>query len=256
VYLIFSDTVAAKYIMRTYLSNAACTNVDYDLSRSMQVLCTAHDTLYKAVASRDVSLVSQLLDGYANGALASDLVNMHLLASVSEGHYLLGLAVAQDDLPMTTLLLTRGALVNVPPICVMPALCTAAANDQLAMVGLLLSHGADAALPDHMDKRTPLMLAVEHGHAAVVKLLLETPEGRRSANIRCSVGMSALDYTKSRVDREVLVELLACGLVELDPSYLSPDADLLAQAPYADVLAVSGTSHGQRCCSLLAGLGL
>ncbi|KAJ7532092.1 hypothetical protein O6H91_14G072100 [Diphasiastrum complanatum] len=56
--------------------------------------------------------------------------------------------------------------------CPAKALCKAAADGELARAEQLLKDGCDYSMPDELGV-TPLMLAAQHGHASLVRLLLD-----------------------------------------------------------------------------------
>ena len=67
----------------------------------------------------------------------------------------------------------EGSVTAAPPLHASSELCDAAAKGDVDRVQELLAAGADVAQVDEEQSMTPLMLAARHGHADVVRALLQ-----------------------------------------------------------------------------------
>lgn len=134
---------------------------------------------------KDVQVADLLVYAAARGTADMTRALIILGADVcgreTSGYLPIDAAAAKSNFQTMDVLLEHGAQVNPviegrPKTFTVPTspLWQAAANNNLEMLKYLISHGADPNQRIHNDATSPLVVAVEHGHHAVIETLLDS----------------------------------------------------------------------------------
>jgi hypothetical protein len=156
------------------------------------------EPIFRAVSGGDVNEVARLLDAEPHLMEARDPDSNHYTPLMT--------AAGRAHVGLVTLLLERGADVNVGSEYGTTALHEAAAKGHEEVVSILLSHGADPGREDNTGT-TPLLIASGRGHLGVVRQLLQ-------------VRGHVLDYRET-----ALWYACVCGHVEVARALLLAKAD-------------------------------
>jgi cytohesin len=171
------------------------------------------------IAGRDGSTVD------AVGALVDAGVSVRCAAERNKWQPL-HIAAAQGDMPLTEVLLARGADVNCADVVGHTPLILASNNGHEAVVARLLGAGANVATQTSNTLETALLMACRNGHVGIARRLLEHPGGGLDAAALDSLtGATALHAAAACADEKAAVELVRILLgTGMDPDPLRRDA--------------------------------
>nr|NDG06401.1 ankyrin repeat domain-containing protein [Oxalobacteraceae bacterium] len=129
-------------------------------------------------------------------------------------------------------------------------LMMAAALGDAELIQTLLNAGAD---PNERNQNgtTALMMAAEHNHISVVRVLLHNP--KTQVNVKDSVGRDALSYSAARGNLEMFALLLTFGGAHLEknPAAATKQHPLFVAA----ALWYAAANNQIECCSRLLDKG-
>jgi ankyrin repeat protein len=168
---------------------------------------------YRAVEARDRDALRALLDEFP------DLVT----AQGTNGNDLLGMAGATGHLPLSVLLIERGADPARGNAHGWTALHQAAYGNQTELAQRLLDAGARVDLSARGAGGTPLIVALFWGHRAVAELLAE--QGVHPRNLRAAAGLGRVD---------LIEELLEGGEAGAQRGFYRPHSGFPAWRPSDD----------------------
>jgi ankyrin repeat protein len=193
------------------------------------ILTGNHDVTYAILGGPDASQIALATDAYGQNALFYAIGNNDLLAM----DYLLTLPVSgklvlqrsdQGKLPLSVAA-QRGSIVAVRQLLEM--------NSAQEQISVALSSTKE------LDRGNPLMHAAGNGHAAVVKILLDSPFAGPLVQGKTSGGLSSLMLAAYRGHEEVVKVLLASTYAEeLTQSSDTQSVNALLAATYKGRAAI------------------
>jgi hypothetical protein len=176
------------------------------------------EELIKAVRSRDIKRVKELLEKGANPNAKdkNELTPLHHVAEVG-------------SLDIAMLLINKGANVNAKSFTGHTPLHVAANSGNLPVVELLLESGADPNAINRYGK-TPAKLAQDNGYMGVAELIKEYAEGRRKRKIGIELVEVSSDGLRAGVWGSLVLRLRGSGVFSLE---LEGDVDYFAEDTYS-----------------------